>query len=67
MRFAAMPRDSTTLYGELAEAVAAYFLRCGLCGAEKRPSREEMAGYFRAGWPECCGETMKLTAQTEQP
>lgn len=51
-----------TSYDEMAEAVAAYFLHCDLCAADKHPSREEMAGYFRDGWPECCGETMKLTA-----
>ncbi len=41
------------------------FLRCAACGAEQHPSREDMARYFREGWPECCGQTMRLTAHGE--
>ena len=58
------PRKLATLARDLgpvlAAAVAEHFLRCAACGAEQHPSREDMARYFREGWPECCGYTMRL-------
>ena len=56
---------SGAFYEELGAAVAEHFLRCRSCGAEQHPSREDMATYFRDGWPKCCGETMLLTAHGE--
>jgi hypothetical protein len=33
-------------------------LRCDRCGKEQTP---DVAGHLLYGWPECCGETMKLS------
>jgi hypothetical protein len=56
---------SGAFYEELGTAVAGNFLRCAQCGAERHPPPDDMARFFRDGWPECCGETMLLTAHGE--
>ena len=53
------------LYDDLGMTVADKFLRCRACGAEEHPSGDDMARYFRRGWPKCCGQTMRLTAHGE--
>lgn len=53
-------KRATGLHGKLAEAVGPSRLVCSRCGAQERPSSEDMGRYFRSGWPTCCGYTMTL-------
>ena len=66
----ATPRKLATfardLESVLSAAVAEHFLRCAACGAEQHPPRQDLARYFRDGWPKCCGQTMRLTAHSEE-
>ena len=62
-----LAKGSRDLYRDAAAAVAGFFLRCDICKGESHPTTEEMEGYFEHGWPECCGETMRLTAQKGGP
>jgi hypothetical protein len=38
-------------------------LRCDRCGSER--SLGDLAQKLRAGWPECCGETMRWLTDEE--
>lgn len=51
---------ATGLYDSLSAVTAGRTLSCRTCRREESPSRDDMAGYFRSGWPKCCGYTMTL-------
>lgn len=44
-------------------------LQCTVCGAEQRPTIEEIEalGVTGEGWPTCCGEIMGLCADLIEP
>jgi hypothetical protein len=49
------------MYGEMADAVAAYGLKCDHCERVAPLTKDDSARYLKSGWPKCCGSTMKLT------
>jgi hypothetical protein len=48
------------LHDRLAETVGEATLSCEACKRVEHPTREQVAEYFRKGWPKCCGRTMAL-------
>lgn len=50
---------------ELAPAGRAGFLRCEECGYSQRLSQYGASSYLAAGWPKCCGYTMRRWTQRQ--
>ena len=42
-------------------------LECDECGGFTYVTSEECGVYLKRGWPKCCGQTMKLTPNSEAP
>jgi hypothetical protein len=42
-------------------------LRCTVCGRLMRCSADEVGGFIRSGWPECCDEVMTYSCAVERP
>lgn len=41
------------------------YLACLTCGHERDLSALDQAGYYRNGWPRCCGQTMRWWTQRQ--
>ena len=41
------------------------FLRCETCGASRSLTAEKASRYMGAGWPKCCGLTMRWWTQRQ--
>ena len=39
-------------------------LECDECGRTVNATSAECGEYLRSGWPNCCGQTMKLTKES---